>query len=225
MTSQAKPANTDLELPMVCNACKSYAVIYFRQVPDGFVGIGTNYLRTIQTNDNRYFAKIGMHPKKRASTTPAYLPDNVKRAYQDAEKARDAGLFGPAAACYRKAVERAVIDLLPDEKNPPTLGKKLSALEKLGTLPDTMLDWIRVIKDDGNFALHEDDRDFEEEAEILPARRFTTTLLEYLYTLPEEVKRARDSTDAPQSLPEKIQSQKSRITPTQPSQIRKGAPD
>ncbi len=71
------------------------------------------------------------------------------------------------------------------------LGPKIGMLEKTNLLPPAMLDWIRIVKNDGNFALHDDDHDFDSREEIEPAREFAFTLLTYLYTLPEKVRRAQ----------------------------------
>jgi len=75
------------------------------------------------------------------------------------------------------------------------LGPKLGNLEDKGLHPPAMLDGIRVVKDDGNFALHDNDRDFEKNADVLQARDFASTLITYLYTLPQKVAEAREDID------------------------------
>ena len=58
-----------------------------------------------------------------------------------------------------------------------------------------MIDWIEAVNRDGNFALHDTDQDFTKAEEIAPARSFALYLLEYLYTIPEEVRLARGEDD------------------------------
>lgn len=133
-------------------------------------------------------------PERPKPTAPEHLPDNILRAYLEAEKAYASGIFGLAAAGYRKAVDRAITPLIGDGAKGKMLGPKIGMLERSELLPPAMLDWIRVVKDDGNFALHDDDHDFETKEQIEPARDFAHTLLTYLYTLPEKVRLAREKT-------------------------------
>lgn len=79
------------------------------------------------------------------------------------------------------------------------LGPRLGDLEKSGILPPAMLDWIRIVKDDGNFALHDDEHDFDTREQVEPAREFAFTLLTYLYSLPEKVRIARGLPEAAQT--------------------------
>jgi hypothetical protein len=130
-------------------------------------------------------------PEPPKPNIPDHLPERVLRPFLDAEAAFATGLFSLAAAGYRKAVDRAVTPLIGDQAKGKMLGPKIGMLERLGILPPTMLEWIRLVKDDGNFALHDDDHDFDEKSQVEPAREFTFTLLTYLFTLPEKVRIAR----------------------------------
>jgi hypothetical protein len=128
-----------------------------------------------------------------ASGTVEHMPAGVLRAYLDAEKAFPQGIWNLAAAVYRKAVDRGIMPLIGDEAKTKMLGPEIGMLERTSLLPPTMLDWIRVVKDDGNFALHDDDHDHDLDTrkEVEPAREFAFTLLTYLYTLPEKVRIAQ----------------------------------
>lgn len=147
------------------------------------------------------FSLAGTIPAVPGADCPAYVEERVARAFVEAEKARLAGAFTAAAGHYRKTVDRAITPLVAKSERHKMLGTKLGALEKLQRLPEVMLDWIRIVKDDGNYAMHDDDRDFDTAEQVIPARTFTLALLQYLYTLPAEVAAAqeanqvRDSTD------------------------------
>lgn len=134
---------------------------------------------------------IKQSPQPPKPDLPEHLPDRVMRPFLEAEKAFSQGLWGSAAASYRKAVERAITPLLLSEKPVRMLGPKIGLLAKTNLLPPAMLDWIRIVKDDANFALHDDDLDFDKREDIEPAREFAFTLLTYLFTLPEKVRIAR----------------------------------
>ena len=126
-------------------------------------------------------------------TAEASCPDNVQRAFIEAEKALQGGLFPSAAASYRKAVERAVTPFVDDKCKDKMLGQKLGNLEGKSLFPKVMLDFIRVVKDTANHALHAEDHDFTSKGEVAPAREFAKMLLTYLYTLPEQVKTAKSA--------------------------------
>lgn len=134
---------------------------------------------------------VGQVPSMPEPDVPQDLPDNVHRAFLEAEKAFTAGFWTLAASGYGKAVDRAVSLVLKDPPRRAMLGEKIGLLEKEGDLPGAMLDWIRVVKDDRNFALHEDDQDFDKREDVEPAREFARTLVVYLFTMPEMVRRAR----------------------------------
>ncbi|WP_299558665.1 hypothetical protein [uncultured Sulfitobacter sp.] len=137
--------------------------------------------------DGAYIAN--QYPEFPRPETPEHLPNDVAAALLDAERCFAEGLFNPAATFYGKAIERAIKPLLGD--NPPKmLGPMLGRLEESGLLPDPMIDWIRLIKESRNLATH-DDADFQCRGDVEPARDFTLMLLRYLFTMPEEVRIAR----------------------------------
>ena len=135
----------------------------------------------------------GYLPEIAEVSCPNHCPDNVQRAFIEAEKALQGGLFPSAAASYRKAVERAVTPFVDDKYKNKMLGQKLGNLEGKSLFPEVMLDFIRVVKDTANHALHAEDHDFTSTQEVAPAREFAKMLLTYLYTLPEQVKTAKSA--------------------------------
>lgn len=139
------------------------------------------------------------HPEAPKPNLPDHLPDRLQRPYLEAEKAFNQGLWSLAAAGYRKAVDRAISPIVPPEFKGKMLGPKIGALEKQNILPEAMLEWIRLVKNDGNFALHDDDHDFDSKDQVQPAREFAHMLLTYLYTFPAKVRIARGLPDPEQA--------------------------
>ena len=138
--------------------------------------------------------KIGLDrylPEIAEASCPDHCPDNVQRAFIEAEKALQGGLFPSAAAFYCKAVDWAVTPLIDDKCKDKLLGQKLGNLEGKSLFPEVMLDFICVVKDTANHALHTEGHDFTSTQELAPAREFVKMLLIYLYTLPEQVKTAK----------------------------------
>lgn len=203
-TNSLKPTRTNNDSIGQCQGCFSYLLLYFRVLnkhnspgtESHFVDFDELSGLINQFNGKKYsITLLGTSPKKTPELIPDHLPNNVRRALLDAEKALNHGLYSPAAGYYGKAVDRAITPLL---KNPPAramLGQKLALLADMALLPTAMIDWINLIKDDRNFALHDDDRDFDNAEEIEPTREFTQMLLTYLYTMPEKVKIARGIID------------------------------
>lgn len=144
-------------------------------------------------------ALLWQAPEAPRPNTPDHLPDRILRPFLEAEKAFSHGLWGAAAASYRKAVERGISPWIGKPEKTRMLGPRLGDLEKSGILPPAMLDWIRIVKDDGNFALHDDEHDFDTREQVEPAREFAFTLLTYLYSLPEKVRIARGLPEAAQT--------------------------
>ncbi|MCY8489348.1 tyrosine-type recombinase/integrase [Bacillus atrophaeus] len=70
------------------------------------------------------------------------------------------------------------------------LHQKLNQLQQQGILPPLMGDISKVIKDFGNMAAHGDQVDFNSHM-VDGMFRFTNKILEYVYVLPREMKRAR----------------------------------
>lgn len=198
-----KPEGADTEAAAICGHCSSAMIAYLRCGGDPKVfnpfrekAAAYNSLHSLHGTGCEL---LGVRPEPPRPDVPAHLPPRVERAMLDGELAFLRRDWNGAAAHYRKAVDRAVTVIL-SQMEPPIdperkmLGQKIALLENTGLLPAPMLDWIRIVKDQGNFALHEDDRDFENAGEIEPARRFARLLLEYLFTLPKEIELSREGT-------------------------------
>lgn len=179
----------------VCGGCGriSMASFYLTGIPtpeiDGVIGdLNGRFISQGYTGKSELLMQA---PEKPKPNVPQHLPTNIMKPFLEAENVFSLGHWNSAAAGYRKAVDRAVSPLVGEEGKGKMLGPKIGMLEKLNLLPPAMLDWIRIVKDDGNFALHDDESDFDTREQVEPSREFAHTLLTYLYTLPEKVRMAR----------------------------------
>lgn len=198
------PGLFEVDVSGTCGACGRMSLACFHivatHVPtlDHLAGDLTNSTHSRTARDSHFESTlIWQKPDLPVPEAPEHLPQPVERAFLDAEKALAKGIWSLAAAGYRKAVDRAITPLIGDDAKGKMLGPKIGMLERTGLLPPAMLDWIRIVKDDGNFALHDDDRDFDDRDDVERAREFAFTLLTYLYTLPEKVRIARGHNAAP----------------------------
>lgn len=193
------------QLVGACVACQVCALFQFSIVGDGSYPVQLESLKEIDGNilaSSRYKVKLkGQLPRPKSPDLLEFLPANVERSLKDAETSYLAGHWNQAVAAYRKAIERGITPFVVDDpilqkQSRPMLGQKLAALERQGDLPSAMLDWIRLVKDAGNLAMHEDETDFESQREVEPTRLFARTLLEYLYTLPAIIKSVTQSSES-----------------------------
>lgn len=196
---QGNGKDTTHQAVAACNGC-NMATLFFLACYDRIksdvrnVSLSDISGRITELQKDRYeFSANRQLPRKAAPDVPAHLPANVERAFRDAERAMLDRNWTPAAGFYGKAVDRAITPVIADEEEykklkRPTLGQKLRVLEKLNILPPAMIEWIEEVLNDRNFAMHDEDRDFDTKGEVEPAREFAATLLTYLYTLPEQIK-------------------------------------
>lgn len=183
----------------LCQGCERISIGMFNGVKNGDrdspIESGTLYGNVNEFSEDYVWTAFEyLVPNPSSQDIPEHLPDNVSRAFKEAEQALAHGLFSSSAANYRKAVDRAVTDTLKSAGEEvggrSMLGQKLSLIMKSDLLPKAMTEWIRIVKDDGNFALHDEDKDFESSDQIEPMRQFSHALLTYLYTMPFRVELA-----------------------------------
>jgi hypothetical protein len=186
----------------ICGGCQMATLFFFNILNDQGYLASASKVSQISGNVRNYgllrIRQLGQTPGPNKPNIPDHLPSNVDRAFSDAEKSYLSGHWNQAAASYRKTVDRAISLFVGEDEalkkiNRPMLGQKLGALERGEELPPAMIKWIKLVKDDGNFALHDEDQDFNKEEEVKPTRLFTRTLLEYLFTLPKTIELATET--------------------------------
>ncbi|MGG3989718.1 DUF4145 domain-containing protein [Heyndrickxia ginsengihumi] len=114
------------------------------------------------------------------------LPKNIKGAYESALKVKNID----NAVCVMAL--RRTFEMVCKDKGAVNgqLHQKLNQLQQQGILPPLKGDISKVIKDFGNMAAHGDQVNFDKYM-VESMFRFTNKILEYIYILPREMKRAR----------------------------------
>jgi hypothetical protein len=121
---------------------------------------------------------------------PLHCPPEVARAFIEAALCRRSRDGMPTAACamYRRTLELALQAFTPGV-NGLTLMQRIERLARAHQLTPAMRDWAHEIRLDGNQVLHGTAEGTRALADQM--HDFTSALLMYLYTLPEQVRAAR----------------------------------
>lgn len=144
---------------------------------------------------SRYFIAT-FEPKVSEPLIPESIPENVLVPLTEAEKSFAIGLFSAAGSCYRKAIERAVKHINPSVSG--MLNKRIREIEKDGLLPHAMIDLLDQVRIFGNSSMHEDDVDPTKE-DCIAARDFCQLFLNYAFTLPARIEKAKIANSPPAS--------------------------
>ena len=128
-------------------------------------------------------------PSKAAIDVPSNLPNDVEKSFY--EGCSVIGLSNDGAcAMFRKSLDMATKDLSKGEDGVPwKLEKRIDQLSRNGKITKDIAEWAHQIRIDGNDVLHENNAS-KEDAEAL--RDLTKYVLTYLYTLPEQVRIAKE---------------------------------
>jgi hypothetical protein len=119
------------------------------------------------------------------------LPANVKSAYESAIKVKNID----NTICVMAL--RRTLEMVCKDKGAVSgqLHHKLNQLQQKGILPPLMGDISKIIKDFGNMAAHGDQVKFDKRI-VESMFNFTNKILEYVYILPREMKRAKNELEA-----------------------------
>lgn len=118
--------------------------------------------------------------------TEHYIPKEVKGAFDAALKVRN--LDGAICVlALRRALEKMCKQKGAEGKD---LFKKLQDLQDKKVLPEIMNDVSYILRKEGNSAAHADDAEFDHDTVNLMIE-FTQTILDYVYKLPEKIKKAQ----------------------------------
>ncbi|MGG3663611.1 DUF4145 domain-containing protein [Bacillus gobiensis] len=123
------------------------------------------------------------------------LPRNIKSAYESAFKVKNID----NTVCVMAL--RRTLEMVCKDKGAikGQLHQKLNQLQQQGILPPLMGDISKVIKEFGNMAAHGDQVNFDKYM-VNSLFRFTNKILEYVYILPREMKRARQELEELEAL-------------------------
>lgn len=132
-------------------------------------------------------------PSPKQPEAPPYTDEDVAEFFKQGERCLPDSPDA-AAAILRKALEAAMQKILIEEGYSAnecrklTLYKKIEAAHEKGRINDSMKDWADSIRILGNEAAHSERFSLEKAQEV---KDFTEVLFQYLYTLPEKVRKLR----------------------------------
>jgi len=127
-------------------------------------------------------------PETSNSSVPQFTPDPINGFYVQATQNMNNDAWDSAGAMCRKVLDVGTkllartndIDLNKQQTN--NLAARILRLHEVGKLTDELRDWAQKIKNDGNFASHDEDPFSQTQAEEL--FNFTQIFLTYTFTLP-----------------------------------------
>ena len=132
----------------------------------------------------REFATVAPAP-----CAPSHTPENAKRFYDQGLNCMS-GSWDAAGAMFRAALEAGLKEKFPNI-NENNLAKRIERAAKQGALTSDLAEWMNQIRLYGNEALHNEEPFSEKQARDMQA--FTELVLQYLFTLPCMLKRAKDT--------------------------------
>lgn len=138
------------------------------------------------------FSEIEIFPKTQQVDAPQNLPEHIAEAFLEAEDSLRRGKFNSAVAMDRRALELMTKDKAPDQKG--TLAKRIEWLESQHELTPALSQWANELRTMGNEAVHGVDGLTDAEAEA--THELSRFILTYIYTLPEQVRLAKEKRDA-----------------------------
>lgn len=141
---------------------------------------------------------ISVSPSSKPSV-PRHTPEDVERHFIDGIRILSGDVAAAAGNSFRTALEKATDHLLrkSDEDSKLTAGSlhdRIKLLKKKNLLTPQLFDWAEIIRKWGNMGAHGDSGFTMERAHEL--KKFTEKFLEYVFTMPEEVKRAQEKLES-----------------------------
>ncbi|MFT8245187.1 DUF4145 domain-containing protein [Roseomonas sp. BN140053] len=161
---------------MVCGNCDAGVVALVQ---------GASILNWIGANSHKSDARLVRYwPEPEEPSLPKFLPENVKRAFAQAQDNILRRHWEAAGIMFRKSLENGLKLLHPEGKG--TLQRRIENLPIETGVTPTMREWADEIRSLGNDAAHEETEFTEAEAKALQA--FTEVFLTYAFTLPGQLK-------------------------------------
>lgn len=143
-----------------------------------------------------YEIKIrGIYPTSKPSSAPDHCPENIAKAFIQAEENIFRRNAEAAASMDRRALEIGTKLIAPDLVN-ETLWNRIERLAERHLITPSIQEWAHSLRLIGNDALHDIDGVTLEEAK--QAHELTRFMLIYLFTLPEQVRLSKEA-NAPKS--------------------------
>lgn len=170
-----------------CNGCSAPLVALLVARGGGLGWTISNFHGDILQHTGLNF--MGAWPEAQTLEAPNNTPEKVGRSYVEAAEARKRKSWNAACGTYRRTMELALKAFAPDIEA-WKLEKRIDKLASEGLITSDIQTWAHELRLDGNEALHGDEDATEEMTEQM--HHLTHFLLVYLYTLPGQIKAARD---------------------------------
>lgn len=132
---------------------------------------------------------LNFWPKPIQFEAPKDLPTSIERIFLQAEDCSRRGAREAAGMAYRRALELAMKDRAPTLEG--SLARRIDEFARQGSITVDVAQWAHLVRQLGNEAVHDEGEPTDDDVADLGA--FTRVMLEYLFTLPERVKRRLDS--------------------------------
>lgn len=137
----------------------------------------------------RFFNIGEWHPKQKPIDIPDHLPDDVAQSFFEGCKVMD---ISTRSACgmFRAAIELSTKEIASDSNGVKlNLASRINLLKNQGKITSDIADWAHHIRLDGNEAMHASAPTLSQAEEL---KSLTEYFLRYVYTLPEQVRLARE---------------------------------
>lgn len=157
------------EVALMCRGCSKIIGLRVKCIPNP-----TEYEGDIADSGMRLLA---FYPKPDVSSPPDHTPEDVARAYMQAEANQKLKLWDAAATMYRKALDKSTVPLGEAKGR---LIDRIDALGKAGTITPSIHQWAHVIRIDGNEGAHGE----ADESMAQDIKAFTDAFLTYVFTVP-----------------------------------------
>ena len=134
-----------------------------------------------------------VYPGPANTEAPEHVPPGVSKDYVSAAKCLRRQEFTAAGMMFRRALERATLELADNRGaiRSLVLAKRIERLADEGVLEPTMKDLAHAIRLEGNEAAHEDELDGARARQL---GEFAELFLLYAFTLPARIRRVRAKT-------------------------------
>ena len=157
---------------------------------------------TLQTHDliNSYgdILELGIEPISVSpsikSNAPRYTPKEVETHFLDGLKILSVGVWSSAGNSFRTTLEKATDYLIENRCEASNVGHRslrdrIKFLKEKNMISIQIFEWAEIIRTLGNMGTHGDPEFTEKDACEL--KHFTEKFLEYVFTMPEEVRKTR----------------------------------
>jgi hypothetical protein len=154
-------------------------------------------------------AEIRMFPSPKASfevpAFPAGVPDVLAKSMEDTVRAFNSQIYGACATSGRRTLEGIFKYMVAEESRGKNLYELIRAAEKEIDFKEPLRRLADAIRNGGNLGAHFDE---EREPDVEMARQMLellTYLIEYLYVLPDQIKKLEDTIIALPSIVKKTE--------------------